>query len=156
MKSFNTSICIQLAVSSLGGQAYLLGLLANDILFDIMASSENSRTYYCQLVHSFQYSLGVVRILAPIAVVGLSQVALSYLLENGSARKLQQVTAGSLAFISTPLLGLSLQTCIDACSKGFLDTWTHGEILLVAHLLMLVILVSAICIQTRILLMLVG
>ena len=135
------------------GISYLLGLLMNDILFDISTDDIATRTYYCELMRSFSDIFGSARILFPAAVCGVCQLLIAWKSSNQDILSSQRWVIMQFSFIGIPLIGVSLSLCDRECSiTSENPTWSIRPEILTIHLLMLALFLSSLLVQVQILL----
>jgi hypothetical protein len=117
--------------------AYLIGLLVNDMAFDVLDDESLQRKYYCQLVKSIQTTiLGACRILIPCAIAGLCQLHLFRELPSSWYRDVQRFTVCSLGCIGGPLMSISMYRCSMACESPSTSTWGPRQLVTVIHYVM--------------------
>ena len=131
--------------------AYLVGLLMNDMLFDISERDIVTRTYYCELMKSFSEPFGAGRILFPAVVCGLCQLLVMWSVSDDDILKFQGWVIAHFVFVGTPLIGVSLSLCDRACSDGTQKWPVRAEVFTI-HCLMLLLFACGLWSQSRILL----
>ena len=124
--------------------AYLIGLLANDLVFDFLATPLAAKVYYCQLIDSFSNLFGFLRVFLPCFVTGICQLVVCARTVDSEIRRILQYVLSLLVFLGVPLMAVSLSLCISECSSSASADLGHMDLLRVVHMLMLLVLVFSI------------
>ena len=133
------------------GISYLIGLLMNDLQFDVTDPDIVTRTYYCELMKSFSEPFGAARILLPAAACGACQLIVLFAPLRDSLLSLQRWVILHFVCIGIPLIGVSLSLCAEACSRSH-EIWNIRAEIFTIHVLMLILFLAGLWCQSRILL----
>lgn len=131
--------------------AYLIGLLTNDLVFDVSPRQIVTGTYYCELLNSFSTIFGLLRIVGPVTLCGIMQLYVLHSERGSKAGKSQALVLVHMLLVGIPLMAVSLSLCRQECAT-FPQTkkWTIGREIITLHVLMLILFVSSICVQIKI------
>jgi hypothetical protein len=131
--------------------AYLVGLLTNDLVFDVSPREIVTGTYYCELLSSFSTIFGLLRIVGPATLCGIMQLYVFHSERGTIAGKSQAFVLVHLLLVGIPLMAVSLSLCQRECATfPQTNTWTIGREILTIHVLMLVLFLISLCVQIKI------
>jgi len=147
----DTGLIITASVSTFIGLSILIGLLLNDLQFDISRKTTVTREYYCELTDAFGTVFGKARILIPGLMTGLSQIVLWCVLPTQSIRLRQYRLCSTFVIIGIPLVFVSINLCLSACTSVTRD-WGVGPELTMIHVVMFFLFLYGLEEQVRILL----